>query len=503
MEESEDSRVERLARERPPVFKSIWSEIVFGFSICMSQILTEYFVSGFIVIIPTLVRELHISQAESVWPATAFSLVVASTLLVFGRIGDMWGGYPVYLWGVAWLLVWSLVAGFSTTPFMLNSCRALQGLGAAAFVPTGVMLFGSVYRPGPRKNVAFALYGVSAILGFFVGILFSGIVSQYFFWGWYFWIGAIFSGVTLISSLLSIPDDRELRTENAVRMDWLGTATIIPGLMLIVFAITEVAHVEKLQRQPYIPVLFTVGILLLAAAFYIEGWVADMPLLPPDLFAVTGMTPLSVAMCLLYGTWGIYMMYGTQYFQNIMGKAPLVVVAWYVPIAVAGVAFTILEGFIMHVVPGQVLLIFSVVSSIIAQLLLALLPTSFNYWTSIFPSTVAATIGIDVSFVCMTVFVTTKLPKTQQGLAGGFINSVLQLGIALVLGVGDIVQAYTEKASGLKQSYKNTFYIGTAVSCASLLIVAVWGQVPRARSELTADEVEALLANDRTRPSAR
>lgn len=115
----------------------------------MSQFLTENFVSGFTVILPTLIRELHFPQAASVWPATAFSLVIASTLLVFGRLGDMWGGYPVFISGLAWLLAWSIIAGFSINALMLNFCRALQGLGAAAFLPAGVMLMGTSYRPGP------------------------------------------------------------------------------------------------------------------------------------------------------------------------------------------------------------------------------------------------------------------------------------------------------------------------------------------------------------------
>lgn len=103
--------------------------------------------------------DLHIPPASSVWPASAFSLVVASTLLVFGRLADMFGGYPVFMFGLAWLLGWSIIAGFSQNELMLDFCRALQGLGPAAFLPSGVMLMGSIYRPGPRKNLVFSIYG--------------------------------------------------------------------------------------------------------------------------------------------------------------------------------------------------------------------------------------------------------------------------------------------------------------------------------------------------------
>jgi MFS family permease len=497
-EESLEARIERLGRERPSTFKTIWSEIAFVFSITMSQLLTEYFVSGFPVILPTLIRDLDIPQASSVWPATAFSLVIASTLLVFGRLGDMWGGYPVFLWGLGWLLTWSVIAGFSINTLMLDFCRALQGLGASAFLPTGVMLMGSLYRPGPRKNLVFALYGTSAVVGFFVGIFVAGIVGQFLRWGFYFWIGAILSAITLGTSIFSIPNYRKERVQNNIKMDWFGAATIVSGLVLVVFAITESAHAEKGWRTPYIPTLFVVGCLSLFLAVYIEGWVAELPLLPADIFAVPAMTPLILALFMLYGTWGIFSVYGTLYFQNIMGATPLQVVAWYVPLGVAGLILSTIEGFVLHLVPGRILLFISGLGAVGSQLLLALVPEGGSYWAWIFPATILSTIGIDLSTILMTVFITTHFPSSSQGLAGGVINSVLQLGVALCLGLTDIIQSSTVEEAGLRRSYKNTFWFGVAVGSLSLLLITIWGKIPKAKSDLTADE-KAELEREATR----
>lgn len=487
-EEPLEVRIERLGRERPPAFKTIWAEMAFVFSIVMSQILTEYFVSGFNVILPTLIIALDIPHSSSVWPATVFSLVIASTLLVFGRLGDMWGGYPVYLFGLGWLTIWSIICGFSTNELMLDFCRTLQGLGAAAYLPTGVMLMGTVYRPGPRKNLAFALYGTFAVVGFFVGIFCGGIVGQFIHWGWYFWIGAMLTALTFVTSALSIPNDRPQRRHNGITMDWLGAGTIVSGLVLVVFAITESAHAEQRWRTPYIPTLFCVGCILLLISVYVEGWVAKMPLLPSDIFTVPYMVQLIIAMLLLYGNVGIFLLYGTQYFQNIMGAGPLQVVAWFTPMVIGGLVLSIMEGFILHIVPGRFLLIVSALGALGSQLLLALIPVGGNYWAWILPATFLGTVGIDLSYNLITVFITTQLPKARQGLAGGLINSVLQLGFAVVLGVCDIIQSYTVEEQGLRQSYKNTFWMGVATSAASLVIVTIWGKVPKAKSDLTADE---------------
>lgn len=109
--ESEAARIERLGRQRPEKFRSIWIEIAFVFSITVSQLLNEYFVSGFTILIPTVTSALDISPSATTWPASAFSLVVSAFLLPFGRVADIYGGYPVYVAGITWFAVLSLVSG--------------------------------------------------------------------------------------------------------------------------------------------------------------------------------------------------------------------------------------------------------------------------------------------------------------------------------------------------------------------------------------------------------
>lgn len=310
-EESEEARLERLGRQRPPQFRSLWAEIGFCFAVVMSQLITEFFVSGFNVILPTVTADLNIPQEASTWPASAFSLVVSTFLLPMGRLADMYGGYPVYVGGCVWYLIWSLIAGFAKNELMLDFCRALQGLGPAAFLPASLMLFGSIYRPGPRKNLVFCIYGAMAPFGFFVGIFFAGVAGQYATWHWYFYIGTILIAITTVIAYLTIPSDIAERRAMAVKMDWWGTATISGGLILVVFAITDASHAENGWASPYIIVTLIVGVLMLAAAVYVEGWVADAPLLPFDLFAVKHMKPLILALLLSYGSMGIFLLYAT------------------------------------------------------------------------------------------------------------------------------------------------------------------------------------------------
>lgn len=311
IEEDEAAMLDRLGRERPKCFATAWQEIGFCFAVVMAQFITEYFVSGFTVIIPVLVVKLDIPEGAVVWPASAFSLVVATTLLPLGRLGDMYGGYPLYVGGCVWYAVWSLIAGFAQNELMLDFCRALQGLGPAAVLPAAVLLLGSTYRPGPRKNIVFSMMGAMAPLGFYMGIFFAGVAGQYTTWRWYFFIGTILIAVVAVVAYLCIPSDMAERKAMGVKMDWLGSITIFSGLILFVFAITQGSYATEGWKTPYILVTLILGLIILGVAVYVEGWVAEEPLLPADLFRVKHMKPLIIALLFSFGSLGIYLLYGT------------------------------------------------------------------------------------------------------------------------------------------------------------------------------------------------
>lgn len=124
---SDHARIERLGRERPAKFKSSVAEFTFCYSVIASLFMTEYFVSGFNVILPSLIKDLSIPQASVVWPASAFALVSAAFFLPFGRLADMYGGYPIYLFGLVWFTVWSIIGGFSQNDLMPGTSRAGPG----------------------------------------------------------------------------------------------------------------------------------------------------------------------------------------------------------------------------------------------------------------------------------------------------------------------------------------------------------------------------------------
>ncbi len=274
-------------------------------------------------------------------------------------------------------------------------------------------------------------------------------------------------------------------------MDWWGTCTVIPGLLLIVFALTYGSHAPHGWKTPYIPVLFVIGWLFLIAFIYIERSVAEQPLLPGDMFCVKGMKPLALALFLQYGTFGISLFYSSFYIEQVVGASPLLTVAWFTPMCVGGLVLSTVGGFIMHLLPGRILLFISAIAYVMCVLLFAILPVHFSYWAYIFPAMLCSTIGIDITYNVSNIFITTSMPKARQGLAGAFINSLLFLGIAVFLSFADLAVSETE-SRGPRESYKVAFWMATALASTGLIIMAFWVKIGKASSDLTVDEREEL-----------
>ncbi|KAL4883158.1 major facilitator superfamily-domain-containing protein [Aspergillus karnatakaensis] len=478
--------LEKLGRERPDTFSNRWVELCFCFCLLSSELLAEYFVSGFNTILPHLTTALDIPQGSQTWPASVFSLVTGACLLPIARVADIYGARLVFNVGLIWYLIWSFIAAWSQNYTMLIVCRALQGLGPSAFLPAGIMLIGSIYRPGPRKNLVFSLYGAFSPVGFYSGICIGGLSGHYLSWRWYFWIGCCVILVVLIVSLISMPMIRLPEEKSTMKMDWWGCFTIVPGLLLVVYAITDGSHAPDGWRTPYIIVTFILGILLLCVAFYIEGWVATEPLLPFDIFKVKYMSPLLAALSFSYGVFGIYLFYASFYIQDVLGRDSLIAAVWFAPMAAGGLILATLGGFTLHLLPGKLLLMISAVGYLVSMLLFAILPDSPSYWAYIFPAMVAATVGVDIGYSVSNVFITTSLPQNRQGAAGGIINTIVFAGISFFLGLADLVVAQTGHL-GLEKSYKAAFWFGVACSGVAMILL-LFVRVGKAKSELTVEE---------------
>ncbi|PHH91386.1 hypothetical protein CDD83_641 [Cordyceps sp. RAO-2017] len=488
--------VKRLGRERPAALSSGLVEAGFVFTVVLSMMMSEYFIGGFNIILPPVADALAIPPSARTWPAGVTNLTTAALLQPFARMCDLYGARVVFICGHAWLLVWSLITGFSVNSTMLIVCRAMQGIGAAAFLPAGLALLSQTYRPGPRKNFVFSVYGAFACIGFYFGIFMGAVAAQYLNWRWYFWIGTILGLCLVLSGFLTVP--RGLGdVDPDVRMDWWGVVTIVPGLVLVVFAFTDGGHAPDGWRTPYVYVTLIIGILFLVAAVYVQGWVSSQPLLPPEIFKLKYMKRLMGALFCSYGVFGLFLFYASFYIETVLHTSPILSAAWFTPLAVGGMFLAIGGGLVLHIVSNRILMLISGLGFLLSTLLFALIPssgksTSFIYWAYIFPAMLGGTIGVDITFNVTNVFITTAMPRRHQAAASGLINSLLYLGIAFWLGIAELAISATQQSKGAdsldpRAQYQIGFWTGVGLAAVSLCLT-VTVRMGQAEATMTADE---------------
>ncbi|KAL9065666.1 MAG: hypothetical protein Q9157_007405 [Trypethelium eluteriae] len=176
--------------------------------------------------------------------------------------------------------------------------------------------------------------------------------------------------------------------------------------------------------------------------------------------------------------------------EIVMGATPMQVAAWYTPLVLGGVLISTVGGFVLHIIPNTILIIFASICGVIAPLLFVLAPPGANYWAWVLPSLICGTLAIDIIFNTANIFITTSLPTRRQGIAGALVNVLVQLGMAVCLGWADVVAAATAE-QGLTKSIKAALLFEVSCSAMACVLLVGFVRIDRAKSDLTADEKEA------------
>ncbi|MEU3228431.1 MFS transporter, partial [Streptomyces sp. NPDC006976] len=110
------------------------------------------------IAIPDMMERLGSSLDEALWVVSAYALVLAVTLITFGRLGDLRGPRTLFASGVVLFTLASVACGLAVDPGMLIATRAVQGLGAAMMVPQTMVMIIAVF-PADRRGAAMGVWG--------------------------------------------------------------------------------------------------------------------------------------------------------------------------------------------------------------------------------------------------------------------------------------------------------------------------------------------------------
>ncbi len=228
------------------------------------------------VALPTIAHAYHHSVDDTEWVLLSFMLVTASTLVLFGRLGDMFGQKRIYLGGFAIFGLGSLACSLSPSLGFLIAARAVQAIGAAMLVSSNQALIVDTFPPKMRGQ-AIGLNGAAVAIGLSSGPIVGGAIVTYAHWQWIFLINIPISIVALTAAAVILkPTHRERQG-----FDPLGAALCIVGLFSLSLVLSR-SHVWG-WNSPYALALLTVAAIALCAFIAVERRVRS-PMLDLKLF---------------------------------------------------------------------------------------------------------------------------------------------------------------------------------------------------------------------------
>ncbi|MDQ1204711.1 MDR family MFS transporter [Microbacterium sp. SORGH_AS_0862] len=272
--------------------------------------------------IRTIGDDLHGLSLQA-WVTTAYLIVSTIATPIYGKLSDIFGRRPLFLFAIIVFIVGSVLASFSTDMVQLAAFRAVQGLGAGGLMSMPLAIMGDILAPRERakyQGYFLAVFGISSVIGPLVGGLFSG-ANQILWiagWRWVFLINVPIGIIALfiVVRFLHIPH----RPRESVRIDWWGAALVVVALVPLLL-VAEQGR-EWGWDSPIAIACYVVGALGAVAFVFVERAMKTDALIPLTLFHSSTFSMATVIGVLVgFGMFGA-MLTLPLYLQLVLGATP-------------------------------------------------------------------------------------------------------------------------------------------------------------------------------------
>ncbi|MEU9403102.1 MFS transporter [Streptomyces sp. NPDC048242] len=414
------------------------------FVLCAAQFMVALDFSVLNVALPRLGDDLGMSRTALQWAVTAFALPSGGFLLLFGRVGDLYGRRRLFLGGLGLFGAASLLATLAWNPEIFLAARALQGLGAAAIVPTGMSLLTTTFAEGPARDRALGVSGALLSLGFTTGMIAGGVLTDTL--GWRSTM-ALLTLVTLLVLPLAPALLPESRTATHRRLDVPGAVTVTGGLLSLIYALSSAA--DRGFGHADVLACLVAGLALLAGFTMIESRT------PAPLVSLPMLRRRTVAWGNLGGLVTFSMMSAvvfvlTLYLQEILGLSAFETgLVFGVQGVLSVVAGTLAPKVIGRLGAPRTLVVSLTGQGALVATLLLLDTGSWSAWLATAAVSLASVCHLG-AIVSYGLTVTSGVPDTEQGLATGLVTSTQQVGITIGIPLlGTLAAASPDLLSGV------------------------------------------------------
>ncbi|MEE1764774.1 MFS transporter [Streptomyces sp. SP18BB07] len=381
--------------------------------------------------LPLIGREFDLERADLILLSAAYGLTFAGLLLFGGRLSDRYGGRRALTTGLVLFASASAAAPLATGIEALLAARLAQGAGAALVAPAAMAVLRAVFPSPDTYGRAMATWGGLSVLGATTGNLVSGVIAALLSWRWTFAVPLVVAVAALALTPRLLPDTAPSRDRT---LDVPGALLATGGITLTSYGLVVTDARPWPSAGVLVPLL--VGTALLAAFWYAERHARD-PLLPPrfllDRRRVLALTATALSAC---GTAMTFVVL-SLHFQQARDWSPLRTSAAFVPFAVALIASGRAAGPLIGRYGARTVTAAGLGAGAVGLGLLALtgLDAHTSYAYGLLPGLVLLPAGAAASFAATAVLAVRGVPQRQTGLAGGVLNSAMEIGPTVLFAV--------------------------------------------------------------------
>lgn len=284
---------------------------------CASMIVVVMDISIVNVALPNIHDDLDASVSSLQWTVDAYTLVLASFLLLAGSTADRIGRKRIFLTGLAVFGIGSLLCGLAPGIGWLIGARAVQAVGGTMLNPVAMAIIATTFPDPKERAKAIGVFGSMSGLSLALGPILGGALVDALGWRSIFWINVPIVAVAIVMAALYVPESRAPR---ARRPDPVGQLLVIVMLGSLVYAIIE-SHTLGWDSGTIIALLVVAALAALATVAY-ELRRSD-PLLELRLFRSV---PFSSAILMAFAAlcaFGAFLFVTTLYLQEVRGMSAL------------------------------------------------------------------------------------------------------------------------------------------------------------------------------------
>jgi EmrB/QacA subfamily drug resistance transporter len=420
------------------------------------------------VALPAIGRSLHAGFQDLQWTVTSYTLTLASLILLAGWLSDRWGRRRVFLAGLGWFTLASVLCAAAPGIGWLIAARAVQGIGGALMTPASLAIIEAAFQPADRTHAIgtwAGFSGVSAAIAPFVG----GWLLEAGSWRWIFLINVPVAAAVAWTTRRHVPESRD--TSPSGRADWAGALAGIAALAALTYAIIVLPGGGVTSAGFAAATVVAVGS---SAAFAVAERRGSHPMLPLAIFRPAQFRTANALTFVINGALGGFAFVFIPALEIIGGYSPVVAGSALVPVTAVTLLLSGASGRLAQRIGPRPQLVAGCLLCAAASILAVRIGSHAAYWTAVFPLAVLFGLGLASLLPPLTASAMNSAPDSLAGLASGVNNAVARVaGLLWIAALPPITgltgAAYTDPVRFQSSFAQISWTCAAAFACAAAL----------------------------------